>query len=61
MKRESGYYWIKLNINPIENVTENGWEVAYYDSPHGWCSIWERGYYNNDEVQEINETILKPK
>ena len=53
MKRESGYYWIRLSERiPRDTVPE--WEVAYYDD-EGWYSIWDGGTYNDDEVKEIDE------
>ena len=59
--REHGYYWIKLKSNKNDPQTENGWEVAYYMKDTGWYSIWDGGDYQDNELEEINENILKPK
>jgi hypothetical protein len=57
--RDNGYYWIKLNNNKHISMTENGWEVAYFENNYGWYSIWEGGCYQDNEIDEINENRIK--
>lgn len=56
--RENGYYWIKLNSNKHDPMTEQGWEVAYFERGKGWYSIWDGGSYKDEEVKQIDETRL---
>lgn len=53
--RDNGYYWILLNSNKYDPVTENGWEVAYYERGKGWSSIWDGGFYGDSELKQIDE------
>ena len=59
--RDNGYYWIKLNSDKHDPMTENGWEVAYFENTTGWYSIWDGGEYQDDEVEEIDENRLIKK
>ena len=57
-ERENGYYWIQRGNHTIDPVTEDGWEVGYYDTKEGWFSIWG-GAYKDSELIEINESKLE--
>lgn len=58
--RETGYYWVKTKFMIVNDPLDihNGWEVAFYEKNMGWCSIWDGGYIQDDELLEINETQL---
>ena len=56
--RENGYYWIRLDNNRKDPMTENGWEVAYFERGEGFYSIWDGGAYKDNEVEQIDETRL---
>lgn len=56
--RKSGYYWIKLDADKHDPVTEKGWEVAYFQRGEGWFSIWDGGAYKDTEVEQIDQTRL---
>ena len=51
MKREEGYYWIKLH-------PEEDWQVAQYTA-EAWWLIHDDTYYEDDEVVEVGEKICK--
>ncbi|MFW5847496.1 MAG: hypothetical protein ACOCVF_01065 [bacterium] len=61
MIRKNGYYWIKRDNNTNDSVTEDGWEVAYYDYKEGWVSIWDGGAFKDSELIEINENMITPE
>ncbi len=57
MKRETGYYWVKIGIN-----TSN-WRMAYWHTNYGGIWTWIAGSQDlpqrATEVVEINETRIK--
>ena len=59
--RENGYYWIRLDDDTHDPVTENGWEVVFYEQGEGFYSIWDGGCYKDDEVEQIDENKLIKK
>ena len=59
--RDDGYYWVKFDVENHDPVGENGWEIAYYKEKEGWCGVWGGvawNMYDDDELEEINETKL---
>lgn len=59
MKREDGYYWIKI-WRSWDNIA--GWTVAQWCSGE-WYTVGDRDELSEDEflrIEQINETRLMP-
>lgn len=53
MKREQGYYWVIYD--------NNEWEIGKWDDKEGYWILfdsWDR--YNDDDLDQINETQINP-
>lgn len=53
MKREEGFYWVKLNNSGKWEPAE--WKIA----PESWWVIGESIGYEEDEIMEIGEKIFR--
>ena len=51
MKREEGFYWVKL-------APEEDWQPAQYGAEVWWI-LGDETYYNDIEITEIGERIVK--